>query len=187
MKHWHIFVAAMLAMGLAGQGMAADKPDALIYINPNEFSHEIRLGVPPYFSQWILKGPVVEAAAREALAPHFASVALCDGVSGADVLVWVKPNVTYNPSIRRYYARLNVQFHLGSGKQFGVYKATGEQDGAIGSIYAEQQVQQAFNAAMADVVRQYLADVSAQQVLTNAMLQNQTKVPCALIGAIPNP
>ena len=187
MKFWHVCIAVLLAIGTARLGMAADKADALIYISPNEFSHEIRLGVPPYFSKWILNGPAVEAAAREALAPHFASVALCDGVSGADVLVWVKPNLSYNPGIKRYYAKLKVQFHLGSGKQFAVYKATGDQDGAIGSAYAEQQVQQAFNTAMVDIVQQYLADAAAQQLLGDAISKNQIKVPCALIGAIPNP
>ena len=187
MKHWTVCVAALLGLLAADLSMAEDQPEALIYISPQEYSHEVRLGVPPYFSRWMLKGPAVEAAARETLAPHFSSVALCDGVSGADVLVWVKPNITYNPGIKRYYAQIKAQFHLGSGKQFGAYKATGEVEGAIGSAYADQAVKQAFSLAMQDIVRQYLADTAAQQTLTAALAQHQTKVPCALIGAIPNP
>lgn len=187
MKFRMIFVAAVLGIPAAGLALADDRPDALIYISPHEFSYEVRLGAPPYFSRWILKGPAVEAAAREALAPHFSAVALCDGVSGADALVWVKPNVTYNPGIKRYYAQIKAQFHLGSGRQYAVYKATGEVDGAIGSVYADQSVQQAFNLAMRDIMQQYLADAAAQQTLAAARAQHQTKVPCALIGAIPNP
>lgn len=187
MKTWMICIAALLGFSAAGLAIAEDKPDALIYISPHEFSHEVRLGVPPYFSKWILKGPAVEAAAREALAPLFSSVELCDGVSGADALVWVKPNVSYNPGIKRYYAQIKAQFHLGNGKQFAVYKATGEWDGTIGSVYADQSVQQAFNVAMREIVQKYLADTAAQQALATAKAQNQAKVPCALIGAIPKP
>jgi hypothetical protein len=187
MKYWMVCATALLGLLSSGLAVAENKPEALIYISPHEYSHEVRLGVPPYFSKWMLKGPAVEAAAREALAPHFSSVALCDGVSGADVLVWVKPNVTYNPGIKRYYAQIKAQFHLGSGKQFGVYKATGEVEGAIGSVYADQAVKQAFTLAMQDIVRQYLADSAAQQALATALGQSQTKVPCALIGAIPKP
>jgi hypothetical protein len=182
-----IYLAMLLGMVSGGQAMAEDQADALIYISPHEFSHEVRLGVPPYFSRWILNGPMVEAAAHDALAPHFSNVALCDGTSGADVLVWVKPQLTYNPGIRRYYAKIKAQFHLGSGKQIAVYKATGEQDGAIGSVYADQTVQQAYALAMKDIVSQYLADPAAQQAVAAAKSQHQTKAPCALIGAIPNP
>lgn len=187
MKHLSVGLLAMLGVVVASLAQAQDKPEALIYISPHEFQHEVRLGVPPYFSRWFLKGPTVVAASKHALGPQFSSLELCDGTSGADVLVWVKPSVTYNPTIRVYYAQVKVQFHLGNGKQLAVYKATGEQPGAIASVYAEQQVQQAFTVALQDIARQYEADTHAQQVLADAIGQQQTKVPCAMIGAIPNP
>ncbi len=187
MKRWMTSLSVLLALAGQGSAHAEGLPEALIYISPHEYTHEVRLGVPPYFSGWVMKGPAVEAAARDALGPLFSKVDLCDGTSGADVLVWVKPQLTYNPGVKRYYAKVKAQFHLGSGKQVGVYKAMGEREGAIGSAYANQQVQQAFDEAMRDVVRQFTADTSAQQAIADARAANQPKAPCALIGAIPNP
>jgi hypothetical protein len=187
MKRW-IAVFAMGTAMLASSHVYADpQMEALIYISPQDFSHEVRLGTPPYFSRWVLKGPAVQAAAQEALSSYFSPVALCDGVSGADVLVWVKPNLSYNPGIRRYYAKLKVQFHSGNGKQVAVYKAMGEQDGAIGSVYADDDVRKAFDAGMRQIMQQFQADANAQQALAAAKAANPTKAPCALIGAIPNP
>lgn len=187
MKRWIAGFAALLALSGQGSAQAEGLPDALIYISPHEYTHEVRLGVPPYFSGWVMKGPVVEAAAREALGPLFSRVDLCDGSSGADVVVWVKPQLNYNPLVKRYYAKVKAQFHLGNGKQVGVYKAMGEQEGAIASVYADQQVRQAYDEAMRDIVRQFNADTAAQQAIADAHAANQTKSPCALIGAIPNP
>ncbi|OIQ82011.1 hypothetical protein GALL_362170 [mine drainage metagenome] len=186
MKFRMTCAAMLLVLLAAGPAVAEDKPDLLIYINPNDFSREVQLGVMPFSIKWIRKGPAIEAAAREALAPYFSSVALCDGTSGADVLVGIKADLTYNPGIQFYYAKIQARFHLGNGKVFGAYKATGEVNGFIGSAFAERQVQEAFSLAMRGIVQQYAADAAAQQTLA-AMPRDQTKVPCALIGAIPNP
>lgn len=187
MNIWKSWIALACALTVVNAAQAEDLPSALIYISPHEFSHEVRVGVPPYYSRWVLNGPALEAAAREALAPHFSGLALCDGVSGADVLLWVKPQLTYNAGVKRYYAKVKAQLHLGNGKQVAVYKAMGERDGEIGSVYADRSVQQAYGSAMQDIVRQYLADAATQQAIAQARAENVTKAPCALIGAVPNP
>lgn len=184
MKRGLIFTLLTLTVSSA---MAEDKPTLLIYQSPQEYTHEVRIGMMPYYARWVLKGPSVNAAALAAFGPHFAEVGRCDGASGADVLVWLRPSINYNPVSHSYYAKVTGQFHLGNGKYLGTLKATAEQPGSIQTVYADQLVRKAFDTAMQDIARQYVADSALQQSVAEARAGDMTKAPCAIIGAIPNP
>ncbi len=178
----------LAAMLLATTGALADEPPTLlIYQSPQEYTHEVRIGMMPYFSSWVLKGPSADAAAAAAFAPHFSEVGRCDGASGADVLVWLRPRISYNPVASTYYAQVTAQFHLGSGKYLATLKTTGEQSGSIQTLYADDLVRKAFDTAMQDIARQYAADAGMQQAIADARAQDMTKAPCAIIGVVPNP
>lgn len=184
MKRW-IALAALLVP--VGTSLAEDKPSLLIYQNPQEYTHEVRLGLLPYYSRWVVKGPAVRAAAQQALADSFASIGICDGGSTADVLVWLRASISYNPMPSLYYTQVTAQFHLGNGKYLGTLKGEGQQSGPLLSLYADDLVRKAFDAAMRDVAAQYAAHTTMQQAVADALASDGTKAPCAIIGAVPNP
>jgi len=174
--------------GGAASALAQDRtePSVLIYINPNEYSHEVHVGYRPYFSAWISRGPMLEKAATDALKPHFSEAGLCEGNNTADVIVWLKPSLTYNP-IGRYYARVRAKFYLGDGKHLGDLKATGKHDGAMGSSFVEEEVRQAYDNAMQDIARQYAADGKLHEAIRSSLAKDITKMPCAMVSMIPKP
>jgi hypothetical protein len=144
------------------------------------------VGYKGYFSAWIRRGPMLEKAAMDALKPHFGAIDMCDGNNTADVIVWLKPQLTYNP-VSGYYAKVSARFHLGDGKRLGGLKATGKRDSPMGSIYVEDHVQQAFDNAMQDIARQYAADGRLREAIRSAMSKDMTKAPCNVATMIPNP
>lgn len=184
MKRWILLAALFLPIGTL---LAEDKPSLLIYQNPQEYAHEVRLGLLPYYSRWVVKGPAVSAAARQALADSFASIDICDGSSTADVLVWLRSSISYNPMPGLYYTKVTAQFHLGSGKYLGTLQGEGRQSGPLLSVYADDLVRMAFDAAMRDIAAQYAANAPMQQAVAAAQVGDDTKAPCALIGALPHP
>ena len=184
MKYWYSLLFALLLSAVAH---AENKPSLLIYQSPQEYTHEVRMGMMPYFSRWVLKGPSADAAALEAFAPHFSEIGRCDGGSGADVLMWLRPRISYNPVSSTFYAQVSAQVHLGSGKYLTTLKATAEQPGPIQSIYADALIRKAFDGAMQQIASQYAADAQLQASIAEARAKEMTKAPCAIIGAVPNP
>lgn len=186
-----ILLLVLLLLMPAGVSFAlADEvrsPGLLVYINPGEYTYETRIGVPPYYSVWIMKGPILEMAAMNAIKPYFEHAGLCHGSDVSDVIVWLIPQLTYNPLVGRYYAQVRAQFHLGNAKHMATLKATGHYDGFIGSSYATNQAQLAFEAAMQDIMQQYAADTRLQEAVRSAVSSDVVGAPCALVGMIPNP
>lgn len=178
MRSW--LLAVLLC--LAGTAMAEERAKLLIYISPHEYEHPVQLGIMPYFNTWIERGPLVQEASREALAPHFASVGVCDGSNAGDVIAWVKPQLTYNPSSRFYYAKVKVQFHLGDGRHLGTLKAEGQRNGFIDSAFINSDVRKAYDAAMQDIARQYAADAALQQAVHDGLAKDFTRAPCSIVG-----
>jgi len=179
---------ALLAGSVSG-AMAGDgsEPSLLIYISPHEYNHEVRIGAHPYYTAWVLRGPLVEKAARTALQPLFREVDSCDGSNSADVIVWLKPQLSYNPALGRYYVQIKAQFHLGNANHLATLKATGQYDGFLGSVYVDSQVQQAYADAMQDIVRQYAADANLHEAIRSGLAKGITRSPCGMVPLIHNP
>jgi hypothetical protein len=185
-----MLVGLLLLMPAGATTARADgdrSPSLLIYISPAEYSYETRIGVLPYYSFWVLKGPILERAAMNAIKPHFDRVELCQGSNTAEAIIWLTPQLTYNPTIGRYYAQVRAQFYLGNAKRLTTLNATGHYDGFIGSSYAANQIQQAFEAAMQEIMRQYAADAGLQEAIRSVASSGLPGAPCALVGMIPNP
>lgn len=174
----------LMCLACAGAANAEEsKPGLVMYISPNEYSHEVRLGFVPYYVVWARKGPALERAARNALQPHFGEIGLCEGSNGGDVIVWLQPQINYNPMVATYYAKVTARFFRADGKPIATLKATGEQTGAIGSRLVEYYVQGAFDKAMQDIATQYAADSALQQAIDRSL----PRTPCAMVALIPNP
>jgi hypothetical protein len=184
-----ILLLVLLLLMPAGVALSDESrsPSLLVYINPGEYIYETHIGVPPYYSVWIMKGPILEMAAMKAIKPYFDHVGLCHGSDVSDVIVWLTPQLTYNPLVGRYYAQVRAQFHLGNAKHLATLKTTKHYDGFIGSSYSTNQVQLAFEDAMQDIMQQYAADARLQEAVHSAVLSGVVGAPCALVGMIPNP
>lgn len=175
-------------MGFMTSAAAAETPapSLLIYINPQEYSHEVRLGYLPYFSAWVRRGPLVEKAAKSMLTPLFKDIALCEGSNAADLIVWLKPQLAYNP-IGGYSAKVVAQFHLGNGKHLGNLTGHGKYYRSMDSGHVEEHAQQAYNDAMQDIARQYPTDNNLLDAIRSGLAKDYTKAPCAMVSMVPTP
>jgi hypothetical protein len=174
---------AGLACLICAEISSAQESDAslVIYISPDEYSHETKLGLLPYYMVWARKGPALEQAAKNAFQPHFREVTMCEGSNSGDTVVWLKSQLNYNPSVQTYYAKVAARFYRADGKFIGKLEATGTQDGLIGSQLTESQVQQIFTKAMQDISRQYAAESALHQAIDHNVAQS----PCAMVALLP--
>lgn len=178
-------VMAALLMCIAGTGvvLAQDaKPEALLYIRPVEYTHEVRLGLVPMFIVWARKGPALELAARRAFEGAFDRVGRCEGNNGADAIIWLESALSYNPTFTSYYAQVTARFFRADGKAIGVVKGSGKYYGAMGSTMIEHSVQGAYHQALQSIAAQYAADASLQGKIDASLPRS----PCALVALVPN-
>ena len=182
MKVWTTLIGLLLATSAT----AAEPPSLLLYMNPHEYGNEVSIGMKPYFSKWVARGAAVEMAASKVLAAHFRQVGLCEGNKAADVIAAISPQLNYNPAPGRYYARVKVRFYMGNGQWLGSLKATGQHAAPINSAFTDDDVRQAFEQAMQDIAGQYVADATIQENLHKAMQSDFTRMPCEMVGMIPD-
>lgn len=178
------FIAALLLCLAAVHGVNAEerKANLLMYISSNEYTHEVRLGLIPYYIVWARTGPALERAARSAFQGVFENVAMCEGSNGGDVIVWLQPQLTYSPPMGAFYAKVTARFFRADGKSIGVLQATGLNSAPIGAGLVEARVQVAFDRAMQSIAAQYTADTGLQGNIDRSLHQ----APCAMVALVPN-
>lgn len=182
MRNW-ILACALSLIGMnVVQAADGAQPSVAVYISQEKYDHPMRIGLLPYYSHWVSQGVVAEKAAMPVLRKHFANVEACDTGRTADVIVWVKPRLIYNPGVGKYYAMLKVQFHLGDGRPLATYKAVGEMDGNIGSAYVDETIDKAFNRGMADIETKFVNDAALQQAISAGLTKDFTRSPCGLVA-----
>ncbi|MBU3736128.1 MAG: hypothetical protein FGM62_04045 [Methylobacterium sp.] len=172
----------MFSLLLSGPALADEaKPGLVIYIAPNEYSHDVRLGIIPVYIIWARNGPPLERAARTALQPHFSQIDLCQGSNAGDAVVWLKPELRFSALYATYSAEVTAQFYRADGKPIGTLRAIGYQQSTIGTLMIQEHVQMAYNKAMQEIARLYAADTALQQAIDPAA----GKSPCAMVPLIP--
>lgn len=178
------FIAAILLCLAAVHGANAEerKANLLMYISSSEYTHEVRLGLIPFYIVWTRTGPALEQAARNAFQGVFESVSMCEGNNGGDVIVWLQPQLTYSPPLGAFYAQVTARFFRADGKSIGVLQAAGINSAPIGAGLVEARVQVAFDRAMQSVAAQYAADAGLQAGIDHFLHQ----APCAMVALVPN-
>jgi hypothetical protein len=96
------------------------------------------------------------------------------------MVIWIKPDMSYNPNVTLYYGEIKASIYSGSGMALATYKGnvarTGSTDidpaGQITSIYQE---------AMQKVVQQMQADPGLQALIAHGLPENQTRMACNMI------
>lgn len=177
-------VIAALLLGLAGiNGVHAEeaKPDLLMIIEANEYEHEVRLGFVPHYIVWARKGPALEKAARQAFGPSFSDIGMCKSNEHADAVVWLQSQLSYNPMMMTYYAKVTARLYRSDGKLLETFTATGTSKDFYGSRLTETYVQTAYDRAMKDIAAQFAANSAAQQGIDRTL----PMAPCSLVTLIP--
>lgn len=170
-----------LTGAIAGEAHA---PSMLIYIDPQEYAHDVRLAIHPYYGAWVKKGQLLETAALGAMQSNSNAVGLCEGNNSADVIVWLIPQLSYNP-VGGYYAQVKARFYIGDARYAATLKALGQHDGNIDSAYITDWAQLAFIAAMQDIMKQYATDSRLQETIRSSMANDVPHAPCAMVSIIP--
>jgi hypothetical protein len=177
-------VIASILLGLAGiQAVHAEeaKPDLLMIIEANEYEHEVRLGFIPHYIVWARKGPALEKAARQAFGPSFSDIRMCKSNENADAVAWLQSNLSYNPMMMTYYAKVTARLYRSDGRLLETFVATGTARDFYGSRLIETHVQEAYNQAMKDIAAQFAANNAAQQGIDRTLPMS----PCSLVTLVP--
>ncbi|MDR2219692.1 MAG: hypothetical protein LBE24_03835 [Methylobacillus sp.] len=179
-----VIVALLLALGLASAARAEEeetKPDLLLIIAQNEYIHEVRLGFLPYYIVWGRKGPPLEKAARTTFRKSFDNIGMCESNEQADAILWLESELSYNPMMTTYYAKVTAALFRADGQKIATYTATGTSQDFYGSRIVDGIIQTAYNRALGQIGKQFANDEAAQ----NAIDRTLAKAPCALVTLIP--
>lgn len=177
------WVWLVLLLGASAIANAAPVSNALVYIDQREYTHEIKLW-HSYYDYWYSQGPVVEPIVQRELGSLFAETAMCEGNQSADVVVWVRPRMFYNPHMTTFYGTMIVHVYSGSGRLLGGYKGEAQSLGFLDVVPA-QRINEAYALAMRDVVRQMQADAPLQEVFTRELPEHEARLSCGLIPILP--
>ncbi len=173
-----LLLLALVSMNAA----AAPAGRALLYIDPQEYEHETRL-FQYYYAYWFSQGKAVEPIALEALRKVFAEVALCEGNTAGDVVVWIKPGMFYNPKMTTYYATIEARTFSGSGDFLSSYKVEAQRGGFL-DVRPEKQMTAAYRAAMQKIAEKLEADAAVKSLAEQGLSKDKTAMPCSMVTII---
>lgn len=178
---WLLAAAWMLAS--SGPAQAAPAGRALVLIEPEHYAYQTKLW-HFYYDYWFSQGEALEPLALEALRPLFAEVGMCRSNEAADVIVWLKPRLFYNPHMTVFYATLGAQVFSGSGRLLGEYRGYAQHHGFLDVVPA-QQVQAAYRLALQDLVRQMQSDAALEPLRMHGLPDAETRSPCGVVSVLP--
>ncbi|HEY7987224.1 MAG TPA: hypothetical protein VIE17_09955 [Methylophilaceae bacterium] len=177
----------MLSLMWIGSARAEGESSLIVYMSPEKYNHPVLVGVAPLYTRWVYQAEIAEGAASKALATKFSEVSTCEAGKRADVIAWVKPRLVYNPAVGTYYAKLKVELHLGDGRTLATYKAEGQHDGRIDSLFMVDEVSLAFDDAMRQIMLKVQADTGLQNNIQSAKAAGFTRSPCSMVAVLSTP
>jgi len=183
MRKYLIF-AAMLAIVSSGTARA-EQPDVVVYINPLEYQHPIKLW-QFYYDYWYTQGPPVEKAAMETLGEAFGQVSMCDGNNIGKILVRIIPSMFYNPHMTTFYGKIRADVYTGSGKPLGAYINEVSTLGFLDVAPAEK-IAATYRMAMQNIVGEMKRDDGLQQAIAHGVPDSETSTPCSMMMILPVP
>lgn len=180
--------SALLVVVLSGSGVAyAQEPepaDVVVYINPMEYDHPIKLW-HFYYDYWYTQGPAVEAAAMDVLNNTFGKASMCDDNNIGKTLVRIVPNMFYNPHMTTFYGKIRAEIFTGSGKPLGAYVTEVQKSGFL-DVAPAAQVAAIYRTAMQKVVDQMKMDPAVQEAMQNGIPHSETSTPCGMMSVLPS-
>ena len=176
-------------------GYANANPKLLIYIQPQEYEHPVKLW--QYFREyWVNQGENVELAAKEVLGASYGEVEMCDASQqSGQVLVWLRPRIFYNPQLQVFHSKITAMTYTADGKPIETYVAETSKFGYL-DIKPELQVKQIYAQSMQIIADKMQADDKMQKAMQSpqALLNEQQDAqvqplqnPCAMVSLFPTP
>jgi hypothetical protein len=176
-------VALLANIGVV-QAKEVSSADMLVYISPDEYTHSNRLSHYNFREYWYEQGPVVEPYVAEILGTELGKVGLCEAGETGNTLVWLKPDMTYNATLRTFNGKVTAQVYSGSGKALGTYVGESRRNSNL-DIVPAYQVNEAYKAAMHNLADKMKADEALQTAMKTAVANDEKSTPCAMLPLLP--
>jgi hypothetical protein len=182
-----LMAALFLLCGISSVAQSTPVGRVLIYINPQEYIYEHKIGGVGWGSYsvfWFKQGPLVEPIAVEALQSLFADARMCEAGMAADTIIWIVPNVIYNPEMTNFYATFHANIYAGNGELITSYTAQAAQSG-FWDVFPEEKIKLAYKSAMREIVKKIQADDKLQALIAQGLGTDKTKIPCSMVSMLP--
>lgn len=174
---------AMLSLVLSLNAHAENT--VLMYIQPFEYSHEIKL--QHYTTEyWFAQGSIVEPIVKESLAKTFGNVVMCEGNQEGKILVWVQPRMFYNGQLQVFYGQVTANVYSGVGKLLGTYVGESSQHGSL-NIQPDYWLNLAYTGAVENMQIKMQADTHLQTILNQPAELSASETPCSMVALLPVP
>lgn len=178
-----LLFGSLLAAGVA-YAQEPEPADVVVYINPMEYQHPIKLW-HFYYDYWYEQGPAVEAAAIDVLNNAYGKASMCDENNIGKTLVRIVPSMFYNPHMTTFYGKIRAEIFTGSGKPLGAYVTEVQKTGFL-DVAPAAQVAGIYRTAMQNVVNQMKTDSAVQDAMKNGVPQSETSTPCSMMSVLPS-
>jgi hypothetical protein len=178
-----VTVAYSLAFGGLAFAQQPEPADVVVYINPLEYKHPIKLW-HFYYDYWYTQGPAVEAAAMDVLNNAYSKASMCDGNNIGKTLIRIVPNMFYNPHMTMFYGKLTVDVFTGSGKPIATYVGEVNKPGFL-DVAPAARVDAIYREAMQNIVAELKKDPAVQDAMNNGVPQSETSTPCSMMSVLP--
>lgn len=187
------YVPALAAVLLASNlGLAARLAHAeaqpptskvAVYISPYEYTNQIKLW---HFMKdyWFAQGPLIEPVVTRTLSAKLGETVMCEAGVTANVLLWVKPRMFYNPHMRNFYGTINAVVYTGGGKAIASYTGESRYSGDL-DILPANSVQVAYDLAIQQVADKIQADPVIKKLIDEGISSRESYTPCAMIAVLP--
>ena len=183
-----LFIFLIIAMlSVISLTAKAEGPVKLaVHIQQQDYDHPTRLW---NFAEslWVEQGPFVEASAQKAFAQlgdH--GYAMCNSkVEAANLLVWLRPNLYFNPQVSTFYGKVQGYFYTADGKP--LVRITGESK-SVGRLLGDQtkvQIAKLFDAATQDLYQRMQSNSQVYDYLNGKVKGMVTLNPCATAEFLP--
>ena len=110
---------------------------------------------------------------------------MCKGTQTGNALMWLRPNMFYNPQVRVYYATMTAYIYDANGKP--VSQVVGESQ-VIGDldVMPTQKITKTYHLAMDNLVAKLKADNAVTAALGSDIAAGETYAACSSVPNLPN-
>lgn len=176
-------LVAGLLLGSVAQAAEPEPASMVVYINPLEYKHPVKLW-HFYYDYWFTQGPAVEDVAMRLLNDEFGKTSMCDGNNIGNALIRIIPNMFYNPHMTMFYGKVTVDVFTGSGKPIGTYVGESQKSGFL-DVAPADQIGAAYETAMQNAITKMRADPALMDAVKNGVPASETSTPCSMMMVLP--
>jgi len=178
-----LMLGTLTSTAIAAVEQAAIPANMVVYIAPAQYERPIKLW-HFYYSHWFEQGPLAEAAAEDVLGREYGHVAMCTSNEAGNTLIWLKPNMFYNPHMSIYYGTVTATVFSGSGKPLGTFVGESQKSGFL-DVATNDQIKTAYKLALQDLVTKMNANPTFQQLVKQGVPDTETRSPCTMVTMLP--